>query len=204
MDRLPPEVQRSLRELGEKMVSTPEFNVMVGEEAVRLGEFVKTLEHELAPMLMLVLEKRDADGERARGLVAVDSFTDSDAKRRALFTAGAKAAGTGESVVAAMLCTESWIKTMSPAESWRAKGQGIPLPSESPDRREALTIMGRTIDGRVGMAFAFLDRTSGKTKVGDWQLNEWQGWDSDRGAEDNLLGFFFAGYLIGLRKDKKK
>jgi hypothetical protein len=193
LDKLDPEAKRKLRDLGERMLPTPEFNALVGEEAVRLGRFVETLGDELAPMLVAVLEKRDKDGERARGLVALETFTDSDAKRRVLFAAGAKAAKTGESVVAGMLCTESWVKMMSPAESWRARQHGVPVPSESPDRREAITIMARTLDGRVAMALAFLDRGGGKAKVGQWTLTEWQGRASGDKAQDNLLGFFFAG-----------
>ena len=103
----------------------------------------------------------------------------------------------GLSAVAAFLVAESWVKRMTPAEGWRSKGKPIPLPSRCPDRTEAIVIFGSTLDGRLNMAMADIQRGRGRSAVlGSWEFNE-------HGASD-LLKYFFAGHFLGCKAREEK
>ena len=158
---------------------------------------MEKLNHELHPMLVVFGEK-GKDGERTACVVQIASLPEGDAKRRVLFASGAQAAKKGMQIVAALLCTEAWAKALSPAESWRAKSQGLMQPSKAPDRREIIYIAGRTIDGRIVSAYAPFTRIGGRTKVESWHFMESSGANADAEAEENLVGYFFAGYILEL------
>jgi hypothetical protein len=189
--------RREFRRLGEEAISTVEFNDLLHQETERLGKFVEKLDHELRPMLVVFGEK-GKDDKRMAGVVQIASFPEGDAKRRVLFAAGAQAAKEGIQIIAALLCTEAWAKTLSPAESWRAKSQGLMQPSKAPDRREVVFITGRTIDGRTASAYAPFTRIGGRTKAEPWRFMEWRGENADAEAQENLVGYFFAGYMLEL------
>jgi hypothetical protein len=134
-----------------------------------------------------------------RGLVAIGSFPEGMAKRRALFRAGLETAKRAKTVLAATLVCEAWIKTLSPAEDWRARAVGPPVPSKAPDRRDAVILTARTLDGRVAAAYAFLGKDGGKARAGEWNVIECPERESGRRYEDDLMGFFFGGYILGMK-----
>ena len=66
------------------------------------------------------------------------------------------------------------------------------IHNDPADRKETVVLWGRTLDGRVALGMAPMERKGGKVALGEWKLS-----DSSDEIEDNLLGHFFAGYLIG-------
>lgn len=184
---------------GEALISTDEFHALFREESERLSGFVPTLKGEqLHPMLITVLDRKAGTDKREMGLFAITSFPEGDEKRKVLFGVGTQAAGKGLRVVAAFLATEAWAKIMSPAEGWRAKRHGVPQPSRCPDRQEVVVLSGRTLDGRLALGMSPLEREGRKARLGEWKLS-----DPTDGIEDNLLKFFFGGYLRGFAKGLK-
>jgi hypothetical protein len=196
------EAQRRMRDLGKKLIPDGEFNALLREETGHIGKFFAGLKEEMGPVLVVVLQQREKDGSRQRGLVALSSFPAGDEKRKVLFAAGMRTAGAGKDVVAALLSTEAWLKTMSPAEQWRSKGGVLQAPSEAPDRQEAVVVTASTLDGRIGMAMAPVERGGGTRRLGAWKVVEWAGWGK-AASEDNLLKYFFAGYLLGMKQRGK-
>ena len=178
--------------LSEALISTVEFDFILKQEARRMGEFVGTLKgQELRPLLVLLLDRREPGGERAKAVVSLPEFPEGDGKRRVLFAAGMEVAERKLPVVAALLAAEAWTKMMTEAEAWRAKTHGPPRPSKAPDRTEALVMWGRTVDGRSALAMAPLSHHGSKTELGKWRFI-----GPGEEVEDNLLGFFFTGMLL--------
>ena len=188
------------RQRAEALISTAEFNSLLQEETKRLEAFLPTLNGEqLRPMLFAILAKKDQEGNRQQALIALTAMPSGEEKQKVLFAAGRQAAKAGLPIAAALLISEAWAKSLSLTEGWRAKKVGMLPPSVCPDRQEALVVWGRTLDGRAGMAMAVLNRES-KSAV---HLEPWKAMPCPRrgkapSVQDNLLGFFFAGYLEAL------
>ena len=195
--------QRRMRNLGKKLIPDGEFNALLREETGHIGKFFAGLKEEMGPVLVVILQQREKDGSRQRGLVALASFPPGDEKRKILFASGMRTAEAGKDVVAVLLSTEAWLKSMSPSEQWRSKGGVFQAPSEAPDRREAVVITASTLDGRIGMAMAPVERGGGTRRLGGWKVVEWAGWGK-AASEDNLLKYFFAGYLLGAKERGKE
>jgi hypothetical protein len=197
------EARRRMRDLGKKLIPDDEFNALLREETGQIGKVFAGLRDEMGPVLVVILRQREKDGSRQRGLVELSSFPAGDEKRKVLFSAGMRTAGASKDVVAALLSTEAWLKTMSPAEQWRSKGSVLQAPGKAPDRQEAVVITASTLDGRIGMAMAPTERGGGTRRLGRWKVVEWKGWGK-AASEDNLLKYFFAGYLLGMKERGKE
>ena len=193
------EAQRRMRDVGQRMISDAEFNALLRQETVTIAKFVEGLTENMAPILVAVLQEKDKNGTRKRAIVPLGGLPEGEEKRKKLFIAGVQTAQAGVQVCAAILNTEAWIKRLSPAEGWRAKRGEIQQPSKAPDRQDCLVVTASTIDGRTALAYAPIRHEGRKRKLDPWEVSEWQGWDSGTGGEDNLLKYFFAGYLMGMK-----
>jgi hypothetical protein len=202
-----PEVQRHMREMGQRMINDAEFNGLLRQETVTIAKFVEGLTENMAPILVAILPDKDKDETRKRALVPLDGLPEGEEKRKKLFIAGVQTAQGGVQVCAVILNTEAWIKRLSPAEGWRAKQGVIPQPSKAPDRQDCLVVTAATIDGRTALAYAPLRHVGRKRKLDPWEVTEWNGWDSGTGGADNLdnlLKYFFAGYFMGMKGTANK
>jgi len=182
-----------MADIGDQFITTEEFDALLREEAQRLSNFVPTLNGaQLQPMIVALLNRKETNSKREAVLIAVPSMPEGDEKRQMLFALGAKVAGEKLQVVGAFLATEAWMKVMTQAEGWRTKKHGVPQPSKCADRQETIILWGRTIDGRLKWGLAPLNHQSKKVSLGVWKFS-----NPADGIEDNLLSYFFAGYLLG-------
>jgi hypothetical protein len=194
------------RARGERLIPTAEFDALLREQAQRLaGEFQKERQKQFPPRLSLILDRPPEAGIRKVAVLMLADLPDGEEKRRKLFLVGADAALNGLFPVAAFLCTESWIKNLSPAEGWRAKNKPLPVPSQCPDRTEGLVVSGSTLDGRMNMAIADIQRYGRGMTLGPWKFHDFANAKTGVAVESDLLKYFFAGHYLGqMTRDEKK
>ena len=188
------------RERGERLIPTVEFNGLLrGQAEWAAGEFRKeSRAPQFPPRLSLIQDRPPGVDGRKIAILALTGLPEGEEKRKRLFIIGTEAAMNGLTAVAAFLVAESWIKRMTPAEGWRSKGKPIPLPSRCPDRTEAIVIFGSTLDGRLNMAMADIQRGRARpATLGPWEFN-------DRNGESDLLKYFFAGHFLGCKAREEK
>jgi hypothetical protein len=179
----------------EQLIPTAEFEDLLKEACIRIQKVVEENQaNSVAPMLVCILPKLGSE-QRQQAPLLLDEFPEGEAKRRLLFSVGKSLGEQQVPVVAAFLISEAWMKALSVAEGWRARARGVPRPSSAPDRTEAVVVWGRTVDGRAafGMSQITRDRRD-RVNFGNWNLTLCAQC-ADEGVEENLLGFFFAGYF---------
>ena len=187
---------------GEQLIPSAEFDGLLRNETNTLNSFVPTLgAEELQPMMIVLLEDKEADGTRKRALVPVQGMTEDADKTQVMMATGAAVAEAGARMVGAFLITEAWTKTLSPAEAWRAKAEPV-RPSKTADRQETLVVWGRTVDRRAAVAMAPIRRDEATIKLGEWSITNCQ--PIGEKMQDNLLGPFFLGFLQEWERRSKK
>lgn len=186
---------------GEQLITSMEFDNLLREETLRLAEFVPTLgKEELRPMLIAFLEGREADGQRKRALMPVSLMSEGEGKQQTMMALGASVAQKGLRIVAAFMISEAWMKRLDESEAWRIKSKPI-RASQAPDRQETLVVMGRTVDRRVAVAMAPIHRNETGTRIGEWDIHPCKLLGEQE--QDNILGFFFLGFLSEWLKSRR-
>lgn len=171
------------------------INRVLRDETMVVSKFVRSLKGEEANPILVLFVMTDED-EPQRVLVPITRFPPE--KHEFLRGVGSGIGGSSVPVVAALLVSEAWLKHVSHSEAWRAKKDGLPIPSKCPDRQEVVIVSVRTIDGRGAFASAPIKVDKEGRGVGDWSFVQ----EAKTEFKDNMLGSFFEGYVEGFMKER--
>lgn len=100
-------------------------------------------------------------------------------------------------IVSIFFASEVWIKMFKGKEPKNPK-----LPSEYPDRREAIVIIGRTIDGRTNMATVHLSRDKKDNIMPKLERTDYYG-KSELEQQQPILEAWWEGYALAFVNHKK-
>jgi hypothetical protein len=112
-----------------------------------------------------------------------------EARREMMATLGEQWAERQWKVYALRLASAAWLREMTPEEEAARAGRKI---ETYPDKRECMVVFGATIDHRVQMAYAHIQRDARQRVRG---MGAWQHWPADAMQTSPLLECAWAGYL---------
>jgi hypothetical protein len=127
-------------------------------------------------------------------------MSEDEGKQKTMMALGASVAQKGLRIVAAFMISEAWVKRLDEAEAWRIKSHPI-RASQAADRKETLVVLGRTVDRRVVVAMAPIQRNDTGSSIGAWDIHPCKPLGEQ--DQDNILGFFFLGFLSEWLKSRR-
>jgi hypothetical protein len=142
---------------------------------------------QLVPKLMIVVQDEETGGLHGE-LAIFEEFGEN--RYDLLRYLGADYGMKKELVVAVYLMVETWYSIQS-VEQYEGHVENRVRPSEDPDRQEALTVTGMTLDQAVSGSAVCINAFIERDRAGRSVLQESTRMD---GARNNLLMSFFLSY----------
>jgi hypothetical protein len=173
-----PRVFRRLREHAQEWLPEDQFNQELEKVIDGVVSDLKVPQQVYWPRVIVVGRERSTM-EAARHVIVIHGGWPTDELEVALLQrAGGDAWRQGLLPTAVFLVAEAWVSSNAHYRYGSRKGL---RPLDDPERREAITIAGRTIDGRMNAAVAFIERDSPREPVG---IGQWEVTRFDAGMGD--------------------
>lgn len=167
-----------IREMGRKFIPDEEFNALLDQ--LKEAECRK-FDGEVLPHLIVYSNQRDGKGRREVVYLAIDPSL-MERRHEVMFEMGSRMRQEGVEPAVVFFVTEVWMGRNPDIQ-----------PREDPERREALAIMGCTMDMRVNFVRVPITRYGETVDLGCPETLRFE--EGRSVAESELLECFFRGYL---------
>ena len=183
------------------LLPTKEFNANLDDFARNEDRILKDNDGKGFLIKLLVVFKTKDSSKKHLAVVGVGGDIDwgnSTVRRISMFGLGDKFQQDGEYPLAAYLVSEAWVSTARKDVDVKDI-----IPSEDPNRTEAMIIAGLTIDGRSNLLSRTFTRINEKIVFDESPpfLNKYSK-KEDKLARNMLVEQFFKGFFLGLLKDR--
>ena len=161
--------------MDEMFISDDEFKDLVTNEMGRITEIFKKEKKDRWTPTMIIAARSSPDKSKPLELIfamIASDFNTADEKNFIMNALGEKCYEEQKAPMAAILSTEAWYvrrdaeKGLTPAQLHK-KIKKEPMPSECPDRKEAILVAGLTFDGRSVTAMADINHDPDKNIILD-------------------------------------